>query len=91
MAEQAGLIHDLAERLLRQACAAATRWPPDIRLAMDLFPGQLSDRDLPARMLEVLGEHGLAASRFELEVTESALVQDVTAAEAMLGTLHAAV
>jgi predicted signal transduction protein with EAL and GGDEF domain len=88
VAEQAGLIHDLAERLLRQACSAATRWPSDIRLAMDLFPGQLSDRDLPARMLGVLAEHGLAASRFELEVTESALVHDVTAAEAMLGTLH---
>jgi predicted signal transduction protein with EAL and GGDEF domain len=88
LAEEAGLIHELAERLLRQACAAAAHWPPQIRLAIDLFPGQLKDKDLPARILKILAEHSIAPSRLELEVTESALVHDVTAAEITLGALH---
>jgi diguanylate cyclase (GGDEF)-like protein len=88
LAEDAGLIHELAERLLRQACAAALRWPPNIRLAIDLFPSQLKDKDLPGRILGILAEHSIAASRLELEVTESALVHDVNAAEITLGALH---
>jgi diguanylate cyclase (GGDEF)-like protein len=88
VAEHAGLIHDMAERLLRQACEVARRWPPQIRLAIDLFPSQLSDLDLPLRMLATLAEHGIAASRFELEVTESSLVRDITGAEATLAALH---
>jgi len=88
LAEEAGLIHELAERLLRQACAAATRWPPNIRLAIDLFPSQLTDKELPVRILGILAEHAIAPSRLELEVTESALVHDVNAAEITLGALH---
>jgi len=88
LAEEAGLVHELAERLLRQACAAAKRWPPNIRLAIDLFPSQLKDKDLPTRILAILAEHGIAASRLELEVTESAVVHDITAAETTLGALH---
>jgi EAL domain-containing protein (putative c-di-GMP-specific phosphodiesterase class I) len=60
----------------------------NVRLAIDLFPAQLKDKDLPLRILGILAEHGIVASRLELEVTESALVHDVGAAESTLGTLH---
>ncbi len=88
VAEQTGLVHDLADRVLRHACVAAKRWPPEVQLAVDLLPGQLSDRELPARILETLRTHGIACSRLELEVTESSLVRDVAAAELTLGALH---
>jgi EAL domain-containing protein (putative c-di-GMP-specific phosphodiesterase class I) len=90
IAEHTGLIHDLARHLLGQACAAARRWPPEVRLAIDLFPSLLSDRELPAWILDTLAEHSIATSRLELEITESLLVRDAVAAEAILGTLHAA-
>jgi EAL domain-containing protein (putative c-di-GMP-specific phosphodiesterase class I) len=89
-AEQCGLVHELAERLLHHACNAARQWPPDIRLAVDLLPGQLTDQCLPARILETLTVHSIAPSRLEVEVTESAVVQDVAAAETILDALHAA-
>jgi diguanylate cyclase (GGDEF)-like protein len=90
IAEEAGLIHELAGQLLQQACETARRWPDPVRLAIDLFPGQLQDLQLPAAILRVLAEHGIDPRRLELEVTESALVRDLRAADTMLKTLCAA-
>ncbi len=90
IAEEAGLIHELAGQLLRQACRTARLWPDHVRLAIDLFPGQLQDQELPAAILGVLAEHGIAPRRLELEVTESALVRDLRAADTMLKSLSAA-
>ncbi len=84
------MIHELAEHLLRQACATARRWPDNVRLAMDLFPGQLQDLQLTAGILRVLAEFGIEPRRLELEVTESALVRDLRAAESTLSALCAA-
>jgi diguanylate cyclase (GGDEF)-like protein len=90
LAEDAGLIHDLAERLLRLSCAAAMQWPPQITLAVDIFPSQLKDRELKARITRILAETGLAPSRLEVEITESAIVQDLEAARQVLGGLREA-
>jgi diguanylate cyclase (GGDEF)-like protein len=90
IAEEAGMIHELAEYLLRQACATASQWPDHVRLAIDLFPGQLQDVQLPGGILRVLGEYGIEPRRLELEVTESSLVRDLRAAESTLSTLCAA-
>jgi predicted signal transduction protein with EAL and GGDEF domain len=90
IAEEAGMIHELAESVLRRACATASRWPEHVRLAIDLFPGQLQDAQLPAAILRVLTEYGIEPGRLELEVTESALVRDLRAAETTLSALCAA-
>jgi diguanylate cyclase (GGDEF)-like protein len=90
IAEETGLIHDLAARSLRDACAAALHWPGRITLAIDLFPGQLKDRDLKEQVLKTLQESGLAPHRLEIEITESALVQDLEAARQVLGGLREA-
>jgi diguanylate cyclase (GGDEF)-like protein len=88
IAEEAGIIHELAERQLLAACAAARRWPEHVTLAIDLFPSQLKNRDLKARVLQILAENGLAPQRLEIEITESALVQDLEAAQELLGGLR---
>jgi predicted signal transduction protein with EAL and GGDEF domain len=44
IAEEVGLIHALAERVLRQACEAAQTWPSYIKLSIDIYPSQLKDR-----------------------------------------------
>jgi EAL domain-containing protein (putative c-di-GMP-specific phosphodiesterase class I) len=90
IAEDVGLIHVLAERVLRQACAAARSWPDNVTLSVDIYPSQLKDRILPARIIRILSETGLAPTRLEIEITESALVADMENAQAVLGSLRVA-
>lgn len=90
IAEETGLIHALAENVLRKACAAAARWPAGTTLSTDIYPGQLRDNLLPARVIRLLHETGLTAQQLELEITESALVADPENARATLGALRAA-
>ncbi|MGH8136852.1 MAG: putative bifunctional diguanylate cyclase/phosphodiesterase [Steroidobacteraceae bacterium] len=90
IAEETGLIHELAAGLLRQACAAAAAWPAHVILAVDLFPGQLKDRELKAAVVTLLSDCGLPPQRLEIAITESALVQDLEAAQEVLGGLREA-
>ncbi len=90
VAEENGLIHELFERLLKQSCAAAAKWPQEVTLALDIFPSQLKDPALNARVMETLQDSEIAPERLELEITESALVRDLEAAQEALGALRAA-
>jgi EAL domain-containing protein (putative c-di-GMP-specific phosphodiesterase class I) len=90
IAEDVGLIHELAERLLRASCSAAAGWPAEVSLAVDIFPSQLKDRDLKARIMGILQDTGVAPRRLQIEITESALVQDLEAAQTILGGLREA-
>jgi diguanylate cyclase (GGDEF)-like protein len=76
IAEESGLIHRLGDQLLRTACRDAKSWPGQYTLAFNLSPVQLRDPTLGLRVLGILGETGLAPSRLELEITESAIVSD---------------
>lgn len=88
VAEENGLIHELFDRLLKQACIAAAAWPRDVTLALDIFPGQLKDRSLNVE--SALAASGVAPERLELEITESALVHDLEGARDVLGSLRRA-
>lgn len=80
VAEQAGLVVPIGERVLRRAChdiaALAEHLPADFRLSVNLSPRQLRLATLPALVAECLSEAGLSPHRLELEITESALLQD---------------
>src|SRR5882724_99293 len=88
IAEEVGLIHALAERVLRQACAAAQTWPSHVKLSVDIYPSQLGDRLLAARILHIIHDTGIAPERLEMEITESALVADMENAQIVLGALR---
>ncbi|HEY4338566.1 MAG TPA: EAL domain-containing protein [Steroidobacteraceae bacterium] len=90
IAEEAGLIHGLAEGVLRQACEAAQAWPDYVQLSIDIYPTQLKDRSLPQRILQILEQTGLPPARLEMEITESALVADMENAQQVLGALRTA-
>jgi EAL domain-containing protein (putative c-di-GMP-specific phosphodiesterase class I) len=89
VADTAGLIGPLTEWLLRKACMIAAHWPDDITLSCNIAPGQLRDRTLPAMVRAALIDSGLSPGRLEIELTESALVQDFTLACEVLGDLRA--
>jgi diguanylate cyclase (GGDEF)-like protein len=90
LAEDTGLIAPMTERLLRRACSAAAAWPSELTLAVNVSPVQLRDRALPGVVRHALAESGLPASRLELELTESALVENLDLAREVVGELKAA-
>ena len=90
VAEECGLIHRLGDQLLRKACLEAGNWPKDLTLAFNISPLQLRDPTLGLRVLNILAETGLAPSRLELEITESAIVGDAALAQKQIDELRAA-
>ena len=87
LAENAELIVELTDQLFRIACQDALSWAPHTVLSFNISPVQLSDRLLGLRLLKVLGEVGLPVHRLELEVTESALINDAETARDVLDGL----
>ncbi len=85
IAEEIGLIVPLGEWVLRRACADAMQWPADIKVAVNLSPLQVMNQNLVAVVVGALAAAGLPASRLEVEITESVLMQN---SEATLATLH---
>ncbi|MBW7972275.1 PAS-domain containing protein [Bradyrhizobium sp. BR 10289] len=84
IAEENGLIVPIGEWVLRTACAMAASWP-DVSVAVNLSPVQFRSRGLVTMVTSALAEAGLAPQRLELEVTETALLDD---SEATIGILH---
>ena len=74
LAEEMGLIMPMGEWALRTACLAATSWPTDVKVAVNLSAVQFKGTDLVAVVIEALESSGLSAERLELEVTESLLL-----------------
>jgi diguanylate cyclase (GGDEF)-like protein len=75
VAEEMGLIIQLGEWALRRACMEAVVWPDDIRVSVNLSPLQFSKGNLVSTVMSALASSGLPASRLELEITESVLLE----------------
>ncbi|MEG6509780.1 EAL domain-containing protein [Methyloligella sp. 2.7D] len=88
VAEEVGLIDELTFRILRKACLDARNWRPDLTIALNISPLQLADSSLPARILAVLTQTGLAPGRLEIEVTESAVMSNLAVARHTLSSLR---
>ena len=88
LAEDLGLVGALTERLLRQACRDALPWGANLTVAFNVSPLQLRDDTLPPQIRRILAETGFPARRLEIEVTESALVQDLDLARNLLEDLR---
>ncbi len=88
IADDCGLIGELTDLLLRQACSDAAQWPAPLLLSFNISPVQLRDRTLGLKLMRILADTGLPPQRLEIEITESALVQDMEAAQAILGSLR---
>jgi PAS domain S-box-containing protein len=84
VAERTGSIVDLGRSVLEQACRAAAARPPvgddPFLMSVNLSPVQLRESDLVHDVRDVLERTGLPPERLCLEVTETAMVTDVSAA-----------
>ncbi|MEY2686943.1 MAG: hypothetical protein RL375_1141 [Pseudomonadota bacterium] len=92
LAEDTGLIHQIGDWVLGQACRQARRWAEQgwpLVVAVNLSARQFQQRDLVDRVRKVLADTGLPAHQLELEITESALMDQPDPAIATLGDLRA--
>ncbi len=86
--EEAGLIGQVGAWVIREACAEAATWKEDIAVAVNVSPVQLGNAGLEATVVSALAATGLAASRLELEVTESVFLSDDPSTREALSRLH---
>jgi diguanylate cyclase (GGDEF)-like protein/PAS domain S-box-containing protein len=85
VAEDIGLIVQLGEWVLREACAEAMNWPEDVKVAVNLSPVQFRSRNLVQAVVSALAHSGLSPRRLELEITESVFLAE---SETNLAILH---
>lgn len=90
IAESTGLIVPIGEWVLANACAEAMHWNADVKVAVNLSPVQFRHgREIVDLVMAVLSRTGLAATRLDLEITESVLIDDSVATLAILEELRA--
>jgi len=92
IAEQAGIIDQIGDWVLREACRQMCAWLASglkpFRLAVNLSARQLRRADLPQRIDAILKETGMDPACLELEITESTLMEDPDRAVVMLNELR---
>ena len=74
--EETGLIADVGEWVLMQACKAAVGWPATMRLAVNVSAVQLQTSKLLSSVVNALNVSTLPARRLEIEITETAVIDD---------------
>jgi len=76
LAESTGLIVPLGNWILKQACTEAMAWPAHIKVTVNISAIQFKESDFFKLVLQVLTETGLSPKRLELEITETALLEN---------------
>ncbi len=89
LAEESGLIDQIGQWVLREACREAASWRKPLQIAINLSPVQLRRPELVTIVHSVLLETGLAPERLVLEITEGALMDDYSRAVSILRRLKA--
>ena len=87
IAEECGLIEAIGTWVLRTACAAAARWPADVRVAVNVSPIQFANPALPSLVTSALAQSGLSANRLELEITEGVFLDETASSDQMFKAL----
>jgi diguanylate cyclase (GGDEF)-like protein len=90
IADEIGLISALSRQLFQRACLDATAWPSTFILAFNVSPVQLRDPAVGQRILSILAQTGFSPHRLEIEITESALVNNIGIVQAIIDELRAA-
>jgi diguanylate cyclase (GGDEF)-like protein len=87
LAEELGFIVPLGRWVMQQACQEAMRWPEHVTVAVNVSPAQFR-ADLAQTVKDALEATGLAASRLNIEITETVLLSQSPATLATMQTLR---
>ncbi|MBA5777156.1 EAL domain-containing protein [Stappia sp. F7233] len=79
LAEESGMIYDIGEWVLNEACQEAMRWTErglgDLRIAVNISPTQFRKQSVASLAASALASSRLSAERLEIEITENVLMQ----------------
>ena len=91
--EETGLIFDVGRWALRQALADRLRWralcPAGMRVAVNVSPLQLQNRDFTAELQQLIGADSDAAAALEIEITEGMIMHEIQNSIATLQGIRA--
>jgi diguanylate cyclase (GGDEF)-like protein/PAS domain S-box-containing protein len=87
LAEESGTILQIGEWVLETACKEAMKWPSPVKVAVNLSAVQLRSANFLDYVMCVLVESGLPPERLEIEVTETALIDQGSDCIALLRKL----
>jgi diguanylate cyclase (GGDEF)-like protein len=93
LAEDSGTIRELGHKVLREACQQASRWSrqpgfADLVMSVNLSPRELQQPDFAEGVMDILSETGLAPQHLILEMTETAMFNDIDSTIGKLQTLR---
>lgn len=85
IAHRAGMIGELTDHMLEQACRQLAAWSTrtgrrELQVAVNMPPSAMTDRGLPATITELLRRHRLDPAQLVLEITEEALLDNLSRA-----------
>ncbi|ALN75304.1 EAL domain-containing protein [Aureimonas sp. AU20] len=89
MAERCGLIGEIGAWVIEAACEQAALWPADLYISINVSAVQLRSVALPLQIREALARHRVDASRIEIEITETAMVENSGQIALTLASLRA--
>jgi diguanylate cyclase (GGDEF)-like protein/PAS domain S-box-containing protein len=85
IAEESGFVARIGQWVIGQACATAALWTEPYQVSVNVAASQFRSADLPRMVAAALSQSGLPPGRLQLEITESAFIED---AEAVVGVLR---
>ncbi|HEX8416280.1 MAG TPA: EAL domain-containing protein [Methylobacterium sp.] len=88
VAERAGIVQAITHTLLPKALEAMHGWPAPTQLSFNLSAHDIGSPEAIAQIIEIVEASGVAPSRIILEVTETALMRDITEGARALLTLR---
>jgi diguanylate cyclase (GGDEF)-like protein len=89
IAEEIGVISQVGEFVLSEATRQCASWPDEINVAVNVSSLQFQQTDVCAVVAGALAASGLDPNRLEIEVTESAMVRNISEISSVLAKLSA--
>ncbi|WP_428943355.1 putative bifunctional diguanylate cyclase/phosphodiesterase [Pantoea sp. FN060301] len=89
LAEEMGLIIQVGEWVLREACRVSLAWPT-LTIAVNVSPLQFRAVGFVERVKAIVKEENTLPSRIELEITEGVLIEDEKGAQEIMASLREA-
>ncbi|MFZ1682022.1 MAG: EAL domain-containing protein [Rhizobiaceae bacterium] len=89
IAEEMGIVSQITAQMLKVACRECAKWPSGVSVSVNISAIDFRDRDIVETIRKALTVSGLPASRLEIEVTETALLNDQSLTRSILEDIKA--